>query len=447
MITAQALPARRMSWQAGLQAGMTGKQRLLIAALIVISFQLFEYVTFSVGPLSPTMLLELALAGVFSMEVVTYLRTGHYRQKLLVMLAAMMSAQVFALFRPAFALARFQLVFSSVLFYLLTVVAFSRSPRTLGWINRLHLILGTGTMFLFLFQNIRFTFGDALNLSARLGGNFPAAFMAILLPICWTRMRYERGFFRWLNVATMAGAVAMEVLSASRSGFLCLVAAVVSMALWLSSTRARMVLLVGAAAAVIAIASIGETAIVERVSSMQRPEMAVAGRLELQEAALLFITRHPWLGGDFRAQVFKYLGEVAPDSRISLAIADNVWDTQSGPHNGYLNVLAEHGIPVGMAFIGYFVWLFRELLRAARLAQRPEQRMMMRAACVSLAVFGIYMFFDHSYWALDYLLLVAIFECGLAHSVPAEARSAREPRLDQPARLRLRQAAYGRPRW
>jgi O-antigen ligase len=235
----------------------------------------------------------------------------------------------------------------------------------------------------------------------------------MLVPLCWVALRRERGVFRWLNVGVIAGAFLIEVLTASRSGFLCLAAALACTGLWLSTSRARIALLATTTVVVVLVLSAGESVLVDRLASMRDPETAASGRLELQQAAVLYISRHPWYGGDFRAEVFRYLREAAPDSRISTAIGDNVWDTQSGPHNGYLNVLAEHGIPVGALFIGYFAWLFVDLFRTARRVAAAETRLVLRAACISVGVFGLYMFFDHSYWALSYMLLVGILECGL----------------------------------
>ena len=400
-------------------AALSAKSKFLILSLLIINFQLLEYVPFSVGPISLTILLELCLIGVFLPDLASYLRTRHRRQTVLVMLVIVMTAQVFTGFRPDFALARFRLASVSLLFYVLTIVAFSHDERRGLWVRRLHLILGVGTIFLFFFQNSLVSLGDSFNLSVRLGGNFPPAYLAMLLPICWERLRHERGVFRWLNLLTIVGAFGVEVLSASRSGFICLAAALLFTTIWLSSGKARLAaltLIVAAAvvAAFVDVQSLGGSALIERVSSMRSPELAAVGRTELAEAAVLFISRHPWYGGDFRAEVFPYLLEVAPDSRISVAITDGFWDTQSGPHNGYLNVMAEHGIPVGVLFIAYFIWLFRDLFRAARTVVNRENRALLRAACVSLVVFGIFMLSDHSYWASNYFTLAAILECYLS---------------------------------
>lgn len=423
MFEQQTIPAQGFFRMPILPAKLSLNSKFLIFSLFIISFQLLEYVPFSLGPITLTNVLELCLVGLFWRDIVIYLRKRHPRQTMFLVLVSVMTVQMFITFRPDFALARLKMASVSLLFYLLTIVAFHHDVRSTPWVKRLHLILAWGVIFLFFAQSDLISLGDTLSLSERLGGNFPPAYLAMLLPICWVQAQRERGIYRWLNLLTIVGAFGIEILSASRGGFICLVAALVFVALWLKKGKGAIVFLLVTIAISSSMLSTLDLAVLKRVSSLATPELAIEGRSDLMKAAVLFIERHPLFGGDFRAVVFSYLLEVSPDSRIGQGIVDGFWDTQSGPHNGYLNAMAEHGIPLGLLFIGYFLWLYRDLFRSSRFVANREDRELLRAACISVLVFAIFMLADHAYWAVSYFVLAATMECYVSLFVRMQAWS------------------------
>jgi O-antigen ligase len=218
-----------------------------------------------------------------------------------------------------------------------------------------------------------------------------------------------------LLVLIFAGGSAM--LSASRGGTICLVVAILYVVFVLEKAAMRGILISGLLIVLIplGIFLLGrENTFLTRIRTIKDPGTALNSRIPLWKAAALYIGRHPWFGGDFRAESRDYIMEVDPGSRMAELASSGAINYSIAAHNGYLEITAYYGLLIGFLFWLYFILLARSLYRtAAAIPTRPRDSTYLRAGLGCLAVFGISNLSLTNCFTMETYILWAMLECSL----------------------------------
>lgn len=246
------------------------------------------------------------------------------------------------------------------------------------------------------------------------GPNYLAASAVVCLPIAFYLFtRSPNRFDRWFSAACAVPIVGAMLVGASRGGLLALVAAGL-VVLFQSRGRRGMMLLIGAAFAVVLLIS--------PVSPMRRllhpsggDVTAANDRLELWSAGLRMVAEHPLTGiglGNFKAEVPQYL---LPGQHIDFIA-----------HNTYIEMAADLGLP-GLAIFSWILLVtFKSLTRARQRATEADSTMLYCAASglfAGLAGFCVAMFFLSAEFLK--LLWFAVFFAAAIEPLAASAASER----------------------
>lgn len=179
----------------------------------------------------------------------------------------------------------------------------------------------------------------------------------------------------------------------------------------------------GIAASLLAAALAPEdAAITQRVTAMiTSPKDSLEERLTLWRAAVLFSWDHPFLGGDFRANVRDYVSRATWGSDAPLRIQLGELSTASGEHNGYLAVSAGFGVVVAAFYYAYFIGLGRRIRQAGRTIWDERTRSYLSAGFSALLVWAVGMISSHIILGSDYVLIWGALECAISSARHEEA--------------------------
>jgi O-antigen ligase len=220
------------------------------------------------------------------------------------------------------------------------------------------------------------------------------------------------------------------ILGASRGGFLGLVASVIFLILRGGRRGRKLTMLIVIFALIAVVSPISPyQRLTERGSSEINGEEA---RLVLWAAGLNAIEARPWFGlgvGNYKAMVALF-GD-PDDPTLGNYIA----------HNTYIEVAAELGIPVFLAFVAAIGCAFLTLGRARRRqrdrhAASPQLGDLALAMQTGLVSFAVSSFFVSAYWSKFMWLFVFLSMCfpQIERAVDQAAAEAAEPRTPATAR-------------
>lgn len=241
----------------------------------------------------------------------------------------------------------------------------------------------------------RLNFGDASavrTMGIFLHANSQALFFSVLLPFCFGLLgEMRRGWSKlWISIAFGLGCIA-QLLTLSRSGVLCVVAALISIFLLRirssrttrSSARLFKGLFFWALSAVVVVGVLALSTdlvgkIEERFFSSQyaeRDEGSAIARTANLTAGVNATIANPWFG-------------IGPGMSPKIYFEYGGWRGY-GPHNMYLLLSSEFGLPVLIAFIVLF---FRFLSRAIRDLKRGSNRFSLSCAgaLIAFAIGGLF---------------------------------------------------------
>lgn len=182
--------------------------------------------------------------------------------------------------------------------------------------------------------------------------NYLALFTVMVIFLSITLMAYYRAWWqRGLLLALSAGGAYVFFRAQSRGASLALAAGMIF--LWLIQGRK-------VRNAVLALVLVGAGALLapqqywDRLATIRnyQEDTSATSRLELWDTARQLIEKHPFLG-------------VGPDNFVLYA--------PNSPHNAYLQVGSELGIPAMLVYIGILLAGLRAAWRARRISMRDEQ--------------------------------------------------------------------------
>jgi len=159
-----------------------------------------------------------------------------------------------------------------------------------------------------------------------------------------------------------------------------------------------------------------------RLASLADPRLADTSfvwRLHILEWTWAMVRDHPWLGvgpGAFPVALLHY-------QRLPYVSGIN-------PHNLYLEIAAEYGVPAALVFAAAFgIVIFRTAVMALRLPTADPMRRRLAALAGTLAAFGVHSAVDMD-WSFPAIALEAATILGVAIGLqgsPQESASPRQP--------------------
>jgi len=293
------------------------------------------------------------------------------------------------------------------------------------------------------------------NVSGWMGNiNFLASYLVFTLPICLAAVWTQRGPWRWLGGLTALSSLWLIVLLQSRSAFIglaagavvgllggCLHAAALGVGPWFR--RLALLAIVGAAAAggvvfrllpadhplVVRLASIGQ----ERRADGRLND---GGRFLIWRLTARLIADHPLAGvgaGNFPVRLPEYYASPGID------LAELSTDTWPDPHNDFLHVQAETGLPGLAAFAGLFLSALVSVRRTLRRPAPPAACRLALLISVSLVSYLAFSCFDFPRQRISHqaALAVLLAAAALLGRAPEAAHAAASPRarfVDRTAR-------------
>jgi O-antigen ligase len=229
------------------------------------------------------------------------------------------------------------------------------------------------------------------DVSGRMGNvNLLSGYLVLLLPGCLAAACLLRGPWRMLGLLAALGSGGLVVLLQSRSAWVGLAAGAVfaAAAAWLGRRRLGIGTAAGrllAAGGLAVVCGVGGWAwlagpddpLAARLRSLvsaRYPDGRVSdgGRTMIWRLTGRLIADHPWAGvgaGNFPIRLPEYYA--APEA----AMAEVHTDTWSRPHNDFLQVAAEKGLPGLLAFVGVFVAAFVSAAATVRRAAADAARL------------------------------------------------------------------------
>jgi O-antigen ligase len=255
--------------------------------------------------------------------------------------------------------------------------------------------------------------------------NLYAGVLAILLPWCMGGMAGVAGFrglWRWLAAATAMAASLMLVLVQSRGAWLAMAAAgavVAGVALVASeriglSTRVRRLVAAMLVAATALAASVGVVATTDtplgewvRTTFVSRPHQrggpTDGGRTVIWRVATEMFADHPFTGvgaGNFTVRLHEYIRD---EFDFSALPSDN-WIQ---PHNDFLWVAAEKGVPGLVAFVSIFMAAFLAI-RGVIVAGTMQEARLAVVCLGSLVAYSVFSCVDFPLDRVTHQVLLAI---------------------------------------
>jgi len=262
-------------------------------------------------------------------------------------------------------------------------------------------------------------------LEARIGANDAACFLAFILPICWTQFRRERGLFRILNLIVLIAIPPTLVVTASRTGFVIFIVILIAMLVTQRTTKTKvlwvilLLILLGLFFLIPA-----QSAFITRLATLSDPIAALnVDRTALWKAALLWIKENPIIGGNYRANVQRLVLEVAPQSNYARHLIMGTSNLDLGVHEGYLAVMTDFGIPIGLLYIGFFLSLGKGLLNTIKKIRDEKNRNFLIAGFICMIGYAISNFTLHYYISVELLILWAVLQSSIKNALLEETNT------------------------
>ena len=399
---------------------MNLQQILTIIVLFIFNFQLLDNIPIKIGPLTSTMIFEIAVFILILPSLRSYAHNLGRRGKYILLVCFCMLVLSYINLSSKMLNIMPGLIFSSMYAYFMIVCFFSGGPEYGIWLRRLHLIPAYGIICHFAI-NIPDLY-SGFDLTTRVAGNQGVSTLMLILPICWTQFRREQMLFRFLNLFAIGSAFVMLIVTASRTAFLCLLTVsilIIIMEKPGAKIKVLMVSLLVALAVYIILPAESEFKI--RITSLLNPISAFeVDRLSLWKAAILSITENPLLGGDFRSNVFRLVSEVAPESNYARHIFFNVAGGNFGTHNGYLATAVDFGIIVAFLYFCFHFFLGRDMLITRRKIRDEANQRFLTTGIISLGAYAILNLTLHAYIGLDFFIIWAVLQCSVNNALLEE---------------------------
>lgn len=219
------------------------------------------------------------------------------------------------------------------------------------------------------------------------------------LPFYYVYWRTETGFLKrlFLLAACLACCVGI-IMSLSRGGMICLVLEVALIVMFTMGKRAQLVILP-------MVALIGAGAIsyqyIARAANQGEgytAEDAESSRLELWEAGLHMVERHPLLGVGARSfgENATAYGEISHDN-----LGKNA-------HNTFIDITATTGLLGIGAFVAMLVGAIRELRTATERIASPWEQHTRKATLIAIITMCVRALFDAKEWDWSFYILCTI---------------------------------------
>ncbi len=390
-------------------------QLATILVLLFFNTQLLDNLP-AIGPLTPTMLMELLAFFMVMPWLPDYLRNLDARDKFLFFVGACMFALGLVNFSGEKGLTHQKNIFTSMYAYFFVVCFFSNRPEYDVWLKRLYLFPAFATIYS-IGSNVFSTVGT-INLDTRIGDNYSAAYLTLIVPICWVQFQRERGLFRFLNFIVLIATPIVLVVTASRTSFVILAVVTIAMLFVKTPGKKSLIFMISILVFLTLFFLLPRQSVfTSRVATLQDPFAALnVDRISLWKAALLSIKEHPLLGGNFRANVQRLVLEAAPDSNYARHIMYGVASGNFGVHNGYLAVVVDFGIIVGFLYLGFFFSLGKSLFRTQHAIRDEANRIFLIAGLISLIGYAISSLAYHNYMGQNYFIIWAILQCSIKNS-------------------------------
>jgi len=396
------------------------QQRLIIFVLICFNIDLLSKLPIRVGPVSPTMLMELGVFILLFPWLSVFKHNLDRRDRFLLLVCLTMFILGFHNFSGWYRDRMTKLIFTSMYTYVMVICFFSWRPEFGACLRRLHLIPAYGLMYYATLEI--WNVSGQIDLGERLLGNDLISYLAMITPICWVQFKRERGLWRVLNLFALGATVLVEIIVASRGGFICLVAATAFiMYMERPGTRVKIFTIALIMFFGILVYFPDNSAIKKSISSLKNPVVQLkVSRTPLWKSAIQSIKENPFLGGNFREDVFRLVLMVAPESRYGKRIRRGSAIWASAVHNGYLAVAADYGIIVAFLYIGFFVSMYRGLIEVRRMINDENNRKSLLAYMGTLFLYAIWMVPSNNYASPQLFLIWAIMICSMRNAIYEE---------------------------
>jgi O-antigen ligase len=250
--------------------------------------------------------------------------------------------------------------------------------------------------------------------------NLYASFLLLLLPLCLVAVAILRGAWRWVAVLAavlLLGAVGIlqtrAVYLGLGAGFLvafCTVAAFhrsLGLPPWSKTLAVTAVVFLMGAIAVFAVAAHEANPVAERLRSIlaDRSKNAGGGRPAVWLMTLEMARDHPLTGvgaGNFAVRLHDYFDVDDPEF-------SHLHPNWLQPHNDFLWVLAEKGLPGLISFAGIFVFAGTGLVGALRRGLSPPGSWMAVGSLAALGGYAVVSFLDFPLERINHQVYFALY--------------------------------------
>ncbi len=247
----------------------------------------------------------------------------------------------------------------------------------------------------------------------------------------------QRGWRRWVVLASMALIANGFVLANSRGAFLGLVVGGLVLA-FCKARQHRRVFWAFALAGLVGLGAIVDTTFVDRMFTIQdattrneETDMSAQSRVELSKAQLQMFLEYPMGTGHRGTAVLstKYLDR----KWLTLDKGGDESTAARSSHNTFLTTLVEQGLPGALLYVSLTLWCLGTMLRIRaldRTGNDPELTTLGAATCAALAVVWTaghtadYLMAEVQFWlfaALVSMLQMSVASVGAAQPVGAAA--------------------------
>lgn len=407
------------SWHRGLVSRRLGlPQMLTILLLFFFNSQILTYIPIKIGPLTPTIIIEIGVFFAVAPWLNTSLRNLGKRDYLLLLVGLCMVVLSLINLSGSFGEALFKRIVVSLYVYFMIVTFFSGHPEYRILLNRFHLFPAVAMLYNILSKFFG-NYGITEVFDAQIGANQSAIFLVVILPICWAQVQHERGFFKFLNQFVIAGAFLSIALTGSRTALVVLFVVSTLKMLLEGSQTWLIILLILMFFFVFFLPE--QNSFKSRIMTLQNPTAALrVERFPLWKAALKYIGENPLMGGNFRSNVHRLVLEVAPSSNYARHIIalENWWNM--GIHNGYLAVAAYFGIIVAFFYFRFYFSLGRDLLDTRKKITSETNHRLLTLGFISLIGYAVANISHHVYIGQHFFTIWAILQSSLKNAMIEE---------------------------
>lgn len=409
------------NWQT-MQGKLRLPQKLTILLLIIFNTRIIDNLPINIGPLTPVMLMELIIFILAFPWIRFYMKNIDKRDKLLLFVGLCMFGLSLINLTGHMGNTQFKYIFTSMYAYIFIVIFFSNQPKYDIWLRRLHIIPVLAALFLMI-QTTFLNYGGISSLQ-KIGANHAAAYIAMILPICWVQIKHERFVFRLLNLLIMVSFPVMLLISASRTAFLIfLIVSILIIYIEKLTNRIRLSVILILMLFSILFMVPKQSVFLERIASLKSPVSALkVDRTPLWAAAIYSIKENIFLGGDFRANVHRLVLEAAPESNYASHIRLGATSLQAGVHNGHLAVFVYYGIIVGFLYYWFFFSVGKALIKTRKMIINEKNRKFLAAGFISLIGYAIANITLHMYIGQIFFIVWAVLQVSIKNSLLIEGK-------------------------